>query len=136
MPNKAFALLLLSVLALGLWGCQTIKSGDTTPPVFGGAKGLIYITPTTPNIGASDYYLTWEAATDNVTPQDSIVYIIYSSAASSEVFNLNNILAVTAAGLTSYEVTAPVNPTSPTYFGVRASDEAGNIDSNTVITHP
>lgn len=138
MTKKVLFLIVILVLSIFIiQGCgnnsttNTIKP-DTIPPVFSGVIGLIPTPPPGGIIGASYYFLTWEAAVDNVTPQNRIVYLIFSYTGSREAFNWSSIYATTEAGATSYEVTAPVYYL-PTYFGVRAKDEAGNIDTNTVL---
>jgi hypothetical protein len=132
MNKKNNWLIIALFLGLIIAGCNA-NTGDITPPVFSGAKGLIYITPTgIPAIGASHYFLTWEAAADNITPPNKIVYLIFAYTGSLEAFDWTAIYATTEAGITSYEVSAPVYYLA-TYFAVRAKDEAGNIDANTVL---
>jgi hypothetical protein len=95
---------------------------DTTPPVF---AGLASITNST----AMSVDLQWLPATDNQTPQASIVYLVYeASAAGAEDFAAAPVMS-TAAGATSATITNLAS-SSTFYFVVRARDEAGNIDKN------
>jgi len=98
-------------------------STDKTPPVFSGISSIDSITTTSMT-------LSWSAATDNVTPQENIQYLIYMSTTSGgENFTTPNF--TTAAGATSFNVTS-LNPDTTFFFVVRAMDEAGNIDANNV----
>jgi hypothetical protein len=96
---------------------------DTTAPTFAGltraCAGGIY------GPEGSPHSLEWSAATDDVTPQSSIVYDIYT-ASSSDAFDFTTPKATTAPGATSYGIT-----TTDTHFIVRARDAAGNRDTNT-----
>jgi hypothetical protein len=74
--------------------------------------------------------LSWDAATDPVTPSDQIVYDIYESGtAGGEDFATPTWM--TAPGVTSFRT--PGLPSHGTfYFVVRARDQAGNEDQNRV----
>lgn len=96
---------------------------DTAPPSFAGLSSLTVLSGTSA-------LLSWAPAVDNVTPQDKIVYLIYQSE-SSPSKSFGEPAHVTGPGETSYTVTGLQDGT--TYlFGVRARDEFGNIDENTV----
>ncbi|HEC97679.1 MAG TPA: fibronectin type III domain-containing protein [Nitrospirae bacterium] len=96
---------------------------DAIPPTFAGVK-------TAAAASSTDIDLTWTAASDNVTPQSNIVYLIYiSSTSGGQDFLVPAIL--TTAGATTYPATGLVSSTTY-YFVVRAKDEAGNVDTNTV----
>lgn len=98
-------------------------STDVTPPVFSGLFSIDSITTTSMT-------LSWAAATDNVTPQGSIQYLIYvSTTRGGENFATPNF--TTASGATSFNIPG-LNPDTLYYFVVRAMDEAGNIDANNV----
>ncbi len=102
---------------------DSVTSADTTPPAFAGATLISNITGTTAQ-------LSWSAATDNVTPPSAIVYLIYQSTApSGEIYTAPTY--TTPAGATSYTV-AGLSEGTAYYFVVRARDEAGNIDDNTI----
>ncbi|MBI4691319.1 MAG: Ig-like domain-containing protein, partial [Nitrospirae bacterium] len=96
---------------------------DTTPPTFGGIASATASSTTEIN-------LSWNAAADNITSSSNIVYLIYMSTTSGGQ-NLAVPSFTTSAGATSYTVTG-LSPTTTYYFIVRAKDEAGNIDTNTV----
>jgi hypothetical protein len=111
---------------------------DKEPPVFGGAKSLDIISDTSVEI-------SWEPGTDNVTPQDEMVYLIYkstepfvslASGGASPDGNLSSQSLdvpsyVTGPGATSFTIT-DLLPGVIYYFIVRAKDEAGNRDDNLV----
>ncbi len=100
-----------------------VYMGDQTPPTFDGAQ-------TAKVVSSTDIDLTWTAATDDVTASANIIYMIYiSTTPVGENFLTPNY--TTAAGATTYTVTG-LNPTTTYYFVVRAKDEAGNVDTNTV----
>jgi hypothetical protein len=76
------------------------------------------------------YTLRWDAATDNVSPSSTIVYLVYqANAPGSEDFSAPTY--TTAAGATSF-ATPPLPADKPVYLVVRAQDQAGNIDRNNV----
>jgi Fibronectin type III domain/CARDB len=98
-------------------------STDKTPPVFSGISSIGSITTTSMT-------LSWSAATDNVTPQGNIQYLIYMATTSGGE-NFATPSFTTTPGATSFNVPG-LNPDTVYYFVVRAMDEAGNIDTNTV----
>jgi len=101
----------------------TPSPADTTAPTF---EGLVTATA----LSSSEISLTWNAATDNVSASSNIVYLIYmSTTAGGENFAIPSF--TTSSGATSFTVTG-LSPNTTYYFVVRAKDEAGNIDSNTV----
>ncbi|HDH06729.1 MAG TPA: hypothetical protein ENH01_13700 [Nitrospirae bacterium] len=102
----------------------TLTPTDTTAPTFGGATGATAVSGT-------EIDLSWTAATDNVTAQSNIVYLIYMSTTSGGQDFLSQPDFTTAAGAVSYAVTG-LNSSTTYYFVVRAKDEAGNVDNNTV----
>ncbi len=100
-------------------------SGGGTPPSFEGLQSAFACSPIP---RALPYGLTWKAATDKVTPSSQIVYDIYLSHTSGGE-DFSHPTWTTAPGVTSFE-TPPLN--EPSYFVVRARDQAGNEDQNTV----
>ena len=74
--------------------------------------------------------LAWKAATDDVTPSSEIVYDVYvASTSGGEDFAKP--AWTTPAGVTTFKT--PGLPSHGTfYFVVRARDQAGNEDANTV----
>ncbi len=97
---------------------------DSAPPTFGGA-----VTAKTKS--GTNIDLSWSAATDDITTSSNIVYLVYVSTTSGgEDFTaLPNF--TTTAGATTYVLTGLESATTY-YVVVRARDEAGNIESNTV----
>ncbi len=96
-------------------------TGDTTPPVFGGAASAVASN-------AQTVVVSWTAATDNVTPQGSIFYLVYRSALPGGPFALH---ATTAAGATSF-TDGGRTPSTTLYYRVHAVDGSGNEDANVV----
>ncbi|MGO8997299.1 MAG: fibronectin type III domain-containing protein [Polyangiaceae bacterium] len=96
---------------------------DTTPPVFAGLASATSTSPTTITLG-------WVAATDDVTPQDQIVYDIFQASASNGE-SYAGPTYTTSAGATGYVVTGLL-PQQTWYFVVRARDQAGNEAPNTI----
>ena len=125
----SIGLLCASILLVASAPVQALD--DDTPPTFAGLKSAFTCIPG-PGGGkgiTSSYRLTWEAATDNVTPSSEIVYKIYRATTSGgENFSR---ATYSTRGVTSFET--PKLPSTKTFFFVvRARDRAGNIDSNTV----
>ncbi|HSP55679.1 MAG TPA: hypothetical protein VLS25_08825 [Dehalococcoidia bacterium] len=76
------------------------------------------------------FRLSWSAATDDVTPSALIVYDIFVATTSGGE-NFSAPTWTTPPGVTTYET--PGLPSHETfYFVVRARDQAGNEDRNTV----
>jgi hypothetical protein len=104
---------------------------DRVPPKFAGLTSATTCIPGP--IGperASSYHLTWEAATDNLTPSSKIVYNVYQATmAGGEDFSKPTY--TTARGVTLLDT--PQLPSDEYfYFVVRARDKAGNEDLNTI----
>ena len=107
------------------------KRRDSIPPTFAGLKSAITCIPGPIGGGrTTNYNLSWDSATDNVTPSRKIVYDVYQAdAPGAEDFSTPTY--TTSPGATSF--TTPSLPTDKYfYFVVRARDEAGNSDSNMV----
>jgi hypothetical protein len=105
--------------------CASPPSGgtpDTTPPTFAGAGSATG--------GSNSVSVQWSAATDNVTAQNQLVYLLYQASASGGE-NFATPSYTSAAGATSYNV-GKLALSTKYYFVVRAQDQAGNIDSNKV----
>lgn len=103
----------------------TMCENDTTSPVF---SGLTSATASTSVSGQAD--LSWTAASDNKTSAGSIVYLVYFSTTAGGENYSSPANFTTSAGATSFPVSGLIPGTY--YFVVRARDEAGNIDTNTV----
>jgi hypothetical protein len=104
---------------------------DQIPPKFAGLKSATTCIGGPIGEGRTgSYHLSWQAATDNVTPSSKIVYNIYQATTSGgEDFSTPTYS--TAPGATSFD-TPQLASTKTFYFVVRARDQAGNEDSNTV----
>ena len=75
------------------------------------------------------YTLSWSAATDPVTPSSGIVYdIFFAATPGAETFSSPT--WTTAPGATAYS--GNLATSGPAYFVVRARDQAGHEDANTV----
>jgi hypothetical protein len=103
-------------------------------PTFTGlqsATDCIHIEPQTvlPPPVQRVVQLSWNSATDPSTPSSRIVYdIYYSPTSGGEDYSHPN--WTTAPGATHY--TADISRLGPAYFVVRARDQAGHEDQNTV----
>jgi len=109
-----------------------VEVGDLVPPTF---AGLTRATTCIPgpvggSIRYSSYLLAWDPATDNLTPPNEIIYLVYeASAVGGEDFSTPTY--TTPRGATSF--TTPLLPDNvPHYFVVRATDGAGHRDANKV----
>ena len=104
---------------------------DNIPPTFAGLKSATTCIPGPIGEGrTSSYHLSWDAATDNVTPSSKIVYNVYqANKAGGEDFSQPTY--TTAPGVTSFD-TPQLSSSKTFYFVVRARDQAGNEDSNKV----
>jgi hypothetical protein len=131
-PNhEACPLYIVRLKTIGQFTFHVQKSPpgtDTTPPVFAGLKSAFqcFPGPMRPD-GQRPVGLSWRAASDDVTPSSEIRYDIYmASTPGGEDFSRPN---WTTRGNTSF--TTPSLPPGR-YFVVRARDQAGNEDHNTV----
>ena len=78
----------------------------------------------------SIYHLVWDAASDDVSAPGAILYDIYQSTSSGGE-RYDTPTYTTAPGATSFD-TPKLSGSQHYFFVVRARDEAGNRDSNTV----
>ncbi len=101
----------------------TMISTDQEPPVFSGLAGIDTVTTTTMR-------LFWQPAMDNVTPSSEIQYLIYVATVSGGE-NLASPSFTTPKGVTTFTLTG-LNPNTLYFIVVRAMDERGNTDTNTV----
>ena len=104
---------------------------DTTPPKFAGLEGAFACTPGPQRPGqTTPVTLTWQAASDETTPPSLIVYDVYlATRQGGEDFSTPT--WTTPPGATTFKT--PGLPSHGTfYFVVRARDQAGNEDVNTV----
>lgn len=108
-----------------------VPTGDTTPPSFAGLRSAFACTPGPQRPGqTTPFTLSWNAASDNVTPDSQIVYDVYlASTPGGENFSAPS--WTTPPGVTTFKT--PGLPSHGSfYFVVRASDAAGNEDRNTI----
>jgi hypothetical protein len=111
-------------------GPPTPVSADTTPPSFAGVQRALACTPGPQRPGqTTPYTLSWQAASDDLTPSSQIVYEVYL-AATPGAEDFSTPTWTTTPGVTTYRT--PGLPSHGTvYFVVRARDGAGNLDHNT-----
>ena len=129
MTGRIAGTIALLVLTGGL-GAAALASPDRTPPTFGGVKSATTCTPG-PIVGqVSSYELTWDSATDDVTPSTQIVYDIYQATKSGGE-DFSSPTYTVRHGATTF-ATPPLPADELFYFVVRARDRAGNRDSNLV----
>ena len=124
-------LLVASGCALIASGPAEAKRSDNTPPTFAGLKSATACIPGPIGGGrTTSYHLSWDPASDDVTPQKKIVYDVYQATTSGgEDFSTPTY--TTTPGATSFAT--PALPTDAQfYFVVRARDQAGNSDANKV----
>lgn len=102
----------------------------TGAPAFGGlvsATTCMVLTPQ-PSSPTRSYHLSWKSATDPATPSSAIVYdIYYSPTSGGEDYSAPT--WTSAPGATSFTATVGAGAA---FFVVRARDQAGREDQNTV----
>jgi len=105
-------------------------TGDLVPPDFAGLARAFACTPGPQRPGqTTPYTLSWQPATDNVTPAAAIVYdVYYATSPGSEDFAYPT--WTSAPGATTFR-TPGLPSHGSAYFVVRARDTAGNEDTNT-----
>jgi len=104
-------------------------SEDPLPPVFAGLSSITDITDTS-------MQLSWSPATDEVTPQEQIVYLIFLSTTTSQSAQKTGMSAapsyVTAPGATSFTLIS-LTPDTEYQVRVEAVDQRGNQTNTNVI---
>ena len=122
----SLSLLLAAAVWLVISSPAEAKRVDNTPPNFAGLKSATTCIPGPVGGGrTTSYNLSWDPATDNRSPSKRIVFEVYQAERSGGE-DLSKPTYTTSAG-------APPLPTDKYfYFVVRARDQAGNSDSNTV----
>jgi hypothetical protein len=122
-----------TVALLGLTGALAtgaLASPDRSPPTFAGLESATTCVAGPIAGQTASYQLSWEPATDDVTPSTKIVYDIYQATkAGGEDFSAATYTA--RHGATSF-ATPPLPADEVFYFVVRARDRAGNRDANEV----
>jgi len=107
------------------------KRSDNIPPTFAGLKSATTCIPGPVGGGrTTSYNLSWDPATDNITPSRRIVYDVYQ-AEMSGAEDFSTPTYTTPAGATPF-TTTPLPAGKYFYFVVRARDQAGNSDANKV----
>ena len=104
--------------------CVTKTSTDPTPPTFAGCTGVMVQSD------ARTATFSWAPASDPVTSPDKIVYDVFQGLAPGAE-DYTQPIATSDPGATSVFVT-DLTPDATLYWVVRARDQAGNRDSNTV----
>ena len=130
-PLAAAGLLMLVCAALLVISSPAAARRDHIPPKFAGLKSAITCIPGPIGPGrTTSYHLRWDPAKDNVTPSSKVVYDVYRARKpGGEDFSTPTY--TTRPGVTSFD-TPPLPADRTFYFVVRARDQAGNRDSNTV----
>jgi hypothetical protein len=124
-------LLMVAAVLLVISPPTAAKKRDRIPPTFAGLKSATTCIPGPIGGGrTTSYHLSWNAATDNVTPSSKIVYDVYQASKPGGE-NFSTPTYSTPAGATSFD-TPQLATDKSFYFVVRARDRAGNRDSNTV----
>jgi hypothetical protein len=126
----AFVLLLGTIGRFSFHVSQP-AGGDTTPPTFAGLQRAFACTPGPQRPGeTTPFNLSWNPATDDVTPSSQIVYEIFTSITpGGEDFAHPS--WTTPPGATTFR-TPGLPSHGAIYFVVRAMDQAGNVDQNKV----
>jgi hypothetical protein len=109
------------------YGAIKIGGPDVTAPTYAGTVGLLTAERL---VGNTSTRLTWSQAQDNVTAAGALRYDIYYSTSQATVFSAGVKQTVTAD---TTVVIDNLTALQTYYFAVRARDEAGNRESNTVI---
>lgn len=100
----------------------TLDTGDELPPVFAGVA-------TAAPVGASSMRVSWQPASDDITPPADIVYRLYvADAPGTQDFGAP--VVTTPAGASEALITELAADTTY-YIVARAVDAAGNEDGNT-----
>lgn len=100
----------------------TLDTGDELPPVFAGVDAAA-------PVGSSSMRVSWQPASDDITPPADIVYRVYVADA-PDTQDFGAPAATTPAGASGALITGLAADT--TYYVVaRAVDAAGNEDDNT-----
>ncbi|MBI2891813.1 MAG: hypothetical protein HYY13_13650 [Nitrospirae bacterium] len=139
--NGSFSVGATTAVTANAMNTITAKATDAAGNVSGSSNGLVYvhdsIAPTFAGAGTASMVsstqidLTWTAATDALTPQGSIVYLICRNTTYGACASNFTTTYTTTAGATSYSATT-LNSGTRYFFVIRARDQAGNVDTNVV----
>src|SRR5438309_4852482 len=95
-------LLLAAAVSLAVSSPAEAKRADNIPPSFAGLKSATTCIPGPIGGGrTASYNLSWDPATDNVTPSKKIVYDVYQ-ANTSKGEDFSTPTYTTSAGVTSF----------------------------------
>jgi hypothetical protein len=108
-------------ISAGAPGCNT-TGVDNARPVFEGVKGA--------DGQAQAIRLNWTAATDDVTQAEDMVYLVYQ-ATQAGAQDFDQPVLETPPGATS-AVVGELGVSTQYFFVVRARDESGTVDDNTI----
>lgn len=97
---------------------------DATAPTFGGVTGATVDSTSTID-------LVWTAATDETSASTAIVYEVCADTVATNCQTSFSATYTTSAGVSAFTPTG-LNGFTTYYFVVRARDEAGNVDTNTI----
>lgn len=97
---------------------------DTTAPTFAGAKSATAA-------GGGAVELSWDPATDDLTPAGAMLYEAFVGFTSGAVSFVTP-AAISKPGASSMVVENLPSPETDYFFVVRARDASGNLDDNTV----
>src|SRR5437870_13327317 len=101
--RSAVVVSLVGVAVLLVGTPAQARRKDQVPPTFAGLKSVTTCIPGPIGEGrTSSYHLTWEPATDNLTPSKKIIYNIYQATAAGGE-NFAEPTYSTAAGVTSFD---------------------------------
>ena len=127
--TETLALLaLLGALAAG--ALAQVAGPDRTPPAFAGLESATTCIAGPIGGQTARYQLSWDPATDDVTPSRKILYDIYQAKEPGGE-DFSSATYTSHRGATNF-TTPPLPATEPVYFVVRARDRAGNRDANQV----
>jgi hypothetical protein len=107
-----------------------VPSPDRTPPTFAGLKSATTCIAGPIGGQTARYQLSWDPATDDVTPSRKIIYDIYQAKEPGGE-DFSSATYTSHRGATNF-TTPPLPAAEPVYFVVRARDRAGNRDANQV----
>jgi len=121
-------IIIIVMLGIGIY-LQGCGQTNVSPNGGGGATGSLsfsgIVSASKAELGATNEVLvTWNAATS----ESRVTYYVYHSTAVNQVFSTT---ASSTSGVASYNIRL-LDPDTLYFFGVRASNEAGSFETNTI----